>query len=442
MRRVHPGLHIQSVAGALLLLFAAAPSGALAAEAIRKQVRDGRPQSVRIDYVLPEPVLETHETLDGQRFVDVKVAESGRSADIGRPDLPTLVDDVAVARRGEVNVRLAARGQKRLTTPHWVYPVQESVPKLRGALEGRRFRLDEAWYRTAGRRGAAPPTVPFTTTTYTVRGQRYVRIIASPYAYDPVSKELTFPTALSLEVTVADPVLPTAAGPRPGPVQILRVPLASRAGLADLQSRGLDIKTVRGNEAIVYATAAEREALERAGYSVELLDIQTGDPSAAAAKAIPVGYHDWTAVQALLSQFASTYPTLCRVETIGSSGGGRPILAIRITDNPGSEEAEPEVRLVGAIHGNEVVGVEMSLRFIDYLLSGYASDSRIQALVDSTDIWIVPVMNPDGFVTNSRTNGSGVDLNRSFPDGAEAPSAPCLAVRRWTQSVGRPRPWP
>ncbi len=419
MRRVHPGLHIQSVAGALLLLFAAAPSGALAAEAIRKQVRDGRPQSVRIDYVLPEPVLETHETLDGQRFVDVKVAESGRSADIGRPDLPTLVDDVAVARRGEVNVRLAARGQKRLTTPHWVYPVQESVPKLRGALEGRRFRLDEAWYRTAGRRGAAPPTVPFTTTTYTVRGQRYVRIIASPYAYDPVSKELTFPTALSLEVTVADPVLPTAAGPRPGPVQILRVPLASRAGLADLQSRGLDIKTVRGNEAIVYATAAEREALERAGYSVELLDIQTGDPSAAAAKAIPVGYHDWTAVQALLSQFASTYPTLCRVETIGSSGGGRPILAIRITDNPGSEEAEPEVRLVGAIHGNEVVGVEMSLRFIDYLLSGYASDSRIQALVDSTDIWIVPVMNPDGFVTNSRTNGSGVDLNRSFPDGAE-----------------------
>jgi carboxypeptidase D len=407
-------------AGALLVLLSLCVPDALGAEAIRKQIRDGRLQSVRIEYALPDPVLETLETADGQRFTDVKVADSGRSADIGRPDLPTLVDDIAVARRGEIGVRLAVRGQRRLSTPHWVYPVQESLPKLPGARERRRFRMDDAWYRTAGRSGASGTTVPFTTTTYTVRGERFVRVQALPYAYDPLSKVLTYPATVSVEVSVADPVLPAAAGPRLGPLQILRVPLTSGATLADLQARGLDIATVRAGEAIIYATLAEREALEQAGYSIELLDVQTGDPAAAAVKGITAGYHDWGQLQAMMSQFASTYPTLCRLETIGSSGDGRPILALRITDNPGSEEAEPEVRFVGAIHGDENVGSEMSLLFIDYLLAGYAGNSRIKALVDSTDIWIVPVMNPDGFVADRRYSSGGIDLNRSFPDGAES----------------------
>jgi carboxypeptidase D len=419
MRRVHSRFRLPGAAlGALLLWLTVATPGAAGGEAIRRQVRAGRPQSVQIDYVLPDPVLETRETAAGERFTAVKVAESGRSGEIGRPDLPTLVDDIAVARRGEIRVRLTSRGEKRLATPHWVYPVQESVPKLPGALAQRRFRLDEVWYRTAGRRRGAE--VPFTTTTYTVRGQRYVRVQASPYAYDPVRKELAYPATVSLDVSVTEPLLPAAAGPRLGEVQVLRVPFGSRAELADLQARGLDIKTVRGDEAIVYATAAERESLERAGYSVELIEVQSGDPAKAAAKAISAGYHDWAQVQALMTQFASTYPAICRLETIGSSHLGRPILAIRITDNPGSEEAEPEVRIVGAIHGDEVVGTELSLRFIDHVLSGYASDSRIQTLVDGTDLWIVPVMNPDGFATNSRNGGGGYDLNRSFPDGSES----------------------
>jgi carboxypeptidase D len=419
MQHIHLPRRMPGVAAALLLAWLGGlASCALGAEGIRRQVREERARGARLEYVLPEPTLATRASPDGQRFTEVKVADGGRTAEVGQPDLPTLVDDIAVAARGEIEIRLVARGQKRLTTPHWVYPVQESMPKVPGALGRRRFRLDEAWYRTTGRQGAAT-TVPFTTTTYTVRGQRFVRVQASPYAYDPVGKVLTYPGTVSLEVTVAEPTLPAAAGPRLGPVQILRVPFASRAELDDLQARGVDIKTLAGGAATVYATAAERAALEQAGYAVELIGVQGGDPPAGGTKAISAGYHDWSQVQALLSQFASTYPSLCRVETIGSSGGGRPILAVRITDNPGSEEAEPEVRFVGAIHGDEVIGTEMSLLFIDYLLSGYAADSRIQALVNRTDIWIVPVMNPDGFVANTRSNAAGFDLNRSFPDGAE-----------------------
>lgn len=394
-----------------------AGSAVAASPEVTKALRQDRLRVAVIDYVLPAPAQATVKSPDGQVFTRLKVEDSGLSATIGRPELPTLVEDVEVAARGEVSVRLEAGATKAVKTPHWVYPVQEPVLKRPGALAERRFAFDRAWYGAARKAAAPAAGVPFTTTTYTVRGQRYVRVVASPYAYDPVTSEVSYPATVQLQVAVATPSLPAAAGPRPGPVQILAVAMPSREALADLQARGLDIKTVHDGMATVYATGSERKALEEAGYTLELLATQ--DPAAGAAKSISAGYHDWSQVQSLLSGFAAAYPSLCRVETIGTSVQGRPILGICITDQPGTEEAEPEVKIVGAIHGDEVVGTEMSLRFIDYLLTGYATDSRLRTLVDATEIWVVPVMNPDGYVANARYNASGLDLNRSFPEGSD-----------------------
>ena len=89
---------------------------------------------------------------------------------------------------------------------------------------------------------------------------------------------------------------------------------------------------------------------------------------------------------------------------------------VKVTKNPDLEEDEPEVRYIAAMHGDEVVGKEMCVNLLHHLVDSYGVDPRITALVDTTEIWLLPSMNPDGTALNQRYNASGIDLNRNFPD--------------------------
>ncbi len=67
------------------------------------------------------------------------------------------------------------------------------------------------------------------------------------------------------------------------------------------------------------------------------------------------------------------------------------------------------------MHGDETANRELLLRLIYHLASSYGKDSRITALMDNTDIHILPSMNPDGFEVRLRNNLQGKDLNRNWP---------------------------
>jgi hypothetical protein len=109
------------------------------------------------------------------------------------------------------------------------------------------------------------------------------------------------------------------------------------------------------------------------------------------------------------------YSNICSLIQAGTSVQGRPIYFLKITDNPDIEEAEPEFKYVSSIHGDEVVGYDMCIRLIQLLTTQYRIDPRITNLVNSTEIYICPMMNPDGYVLGQRYNANGVDLNRNFP---------------------------
>lgn len=121
-------------------------------------------------------------------------------------------------------------------------------------------------------------------------------------------------------------------------------------------------------------------------------------------------------VNSFLDTVHLAYPGITSIETVGYSVSGREIRALIISDNPGTLEGEPGVRLTGGIHGNEKIGMEILLRLISYLTSNYGSDTTVTEIVNSRYICIIPVLNPDGLASNSRYNSNGVDLNRNFDD--------------------------
>ncbi len=127
-------------------------------------------------------------------------------------------------------------------------------------------------------------------------------------------------------------------------------------------------------------------------------------------------YHNHAELTAVLQQVASDHSDIVRLISAGDSVDGRELWWLKITDNPDVEEDEPGFKYISTMHGDEVVGVEMCLELIHWLTDGYASNSRAQRLVDNVEIWIMPMMNPDGQARSQRYNASGVDLNRNFPD--------------------------
>ena len=133
----------------------------------------------------------------------------------------------------------------------------------------------------------------------------------------------------------------------------------------------------------------------------------------------PTGYRDYNDITQMMQDWEDNYPTLCEVHDLGLSVQGRHLWALNISDNVGVEEDEPEFKYVSTMHGNETIGNEMCLYFIDHLLTNYASDPNIAHLVNEIDIWVVPLMNPDGFESQTRENAHGVDLNRHFPEGSD-----------------------
>lgn len=213
------------------------------------------------------------------------------------------------------------------------------------------------------------------------------------------------------------------ASPRSGPYYDVTIVLPDRnADLDRLNAQGYDITSVDSNSATLVVTAEELLELAVEGYDIsgakEQAPSTIGTPRA---KGLGV-YHSYATLTSELQAYASAYgrgqsshPDICRLSSLGKSVEGREIWAIKVTDKPDKEEFEPEFRYISTMHGDEPVGTELCLYFIDMLLTDYGNEPRITKLVDSTEIWIVPLMNPDGREALTRFNRNGVDLNRDFP---------------------------
>lgn len=209
---------------------------------------------------------------------------------------------------------------------------------------------------------------------------------------------------------------------RPGLVAVVRITVDDREELDALTEAGFDISNVQGSEVTIYATWREVDRLRSAGYSPVQIAVnpRTDVFAQRGAGKVLGAYNTYNDMTAMLQGYASTYgpgavSDICRLYSLGRSVQNRELWALVISDSPELEEDEPEFKYVSTMHGDEPVGTEMCLYFIDLVLTSYGTDPRITSLVDETAIWVVPMMNPDGHTLGSRYNAQGWDLNRSFP---------------------------
>ena len=100
-------------------------------------------------------------------------------------------------------------------------------------------------------------------------------------------------------------------------------------------------------------------------------------------------YHNYPELVADVQAVVNTYPSLVQRLSIGSSSEGCDLIAVKISKNVATDEAEPEVLFVGGHHAREHLGVEMTLYLLHLLTENYGVDPRVTAMVDTREIYIV-----------------------------------------------------
>lgn len=162
-------------------------------------------------------------------------------------------------------------------------------------------------------------------------------------------------------------------------------------------------------------------------------------------------YYNYVALTGRLQSLAQRYPHIANLSSIGQSVEGRELWVMRITKDPLRDApGKPRFKYVGNMHGDETVSRQVLVYLVEHLLSKYGEEPRVTELVDTTDVHIMPSMNPDGFERSiegdcggsnggGRNNAKNMDLNRSFPDQYDGTAAnpdnipEVMAVMRWTQ---------
>lgn len=144
------------------------------------------------------------------------------------------------------------------------------------------------------------------------------------------------------------------------------------------------------------------------------------------------GYFTYAEMQNILDSMTLLYPNLITSKQALSpqSIEGRNIWYLKISDNPNIDETEPELLYDAVHHAREAASLSQLIFYMWYLLENYNTNPDIKFLVDNTEMFFVPCVNPDGYVYNQTTNPNGggmwrknrrnngttfgVDLNRNY----------------------------
>lgn|GEM_PF-830192 len=211
--------------------------------------------------------------------------------------------------------------------------------------------------------------------------------------------------------------------------QIVKITVKDKFDVAKLANMGLDIPEVKIKNRYVVSviSAGELKKIAEMGYKYNVINPDADSILRRTRAGTMSKYHSFEQVEKMLKDAETNYPEICKLHVIGNSFEKRPIYALNVSLQSDNNAKRPSVFIMGLSHAREWISAEVPLALIGELTQKYAKDKQIKELVDNRDIWIVPVVNPDGLVysqTKSKMwrknrflnadKSYGVDLNRNY----------------------------
>jgi hypothetical protein len=183
--------------------------------------------------------------------------------------------------------------------------------------------------------------------------------------------------------------------------------VVTRATLARLRGAGLRVTATSGSvQRLVDESYARNDAVAGPGVAV-------------------TGFFDKVqpldVIDAQLDELAAASAGRARVVVIGKSIEGRDLRALKLAAR--NQTGRASVIVTGAQHAREWLSPMVVMGIADGLVTRYESDARVRAVVDALDVYVVPVMNPDGYLRTFDGNRlqrknlrptCNVDINRNF----------------------------
>jgi len=220
----------------------------------------------------------------------------------------------------------------------------------------------------------------------------------------------------------------------------VRVPLNQGFTVHDISNFDI-VKVQPGYQAEIVVNESDLATLVNRGipYVVIIDDLELYYESQMSGEGPFGNYYTLAEAYAILDSLHEKYPHILTERMIlpnddfdDMTWEGNHVYALKLSDNVETDEDEPEVLFTGLHHAREPISVNICVEGIRMFCEEYGSDPLITHLVDNREIWIVPIVNPDGYLYNESTHpagggmhrknrnpggepNAGVDLNRNYP---------------------------
>jgi len=207
---------------------------------------------------------------------------------------------------------------------------------------------------------------------------------------------------------------------------IVKIDASSREERTEIASLGVAIEEIYDHHIVGICHSNQLKDLKAKGFIFQtystpafLLDFPPADSA----------FHNLQELEFEIKNLAQTYASIAALSSIGKSVEGKDLWMMRISASP-TEGEKPGIIFLGTHHAREHLSTEVPFFLIKHLLENYGKDEKVTRLVNEREIWIMPLVNPDGtdydigdkpykwWRKNRQGAGAqdiyGVDLNRNY----------------------------
>jgi len=237
-------------------------------------------------------------------------------------------------------------------------------------------------------------------------------------------------------------------------LKILEIDAVDKEDRTEITTLGVAIEEVYDDYVVGIANEAEVEALSEAGFDFREWTISEYFEDFPIEDSL---FHNLDELADELEAIEDEFPDIATLYDIGESLEGRPLYMMRLSGAKNEEGSVPGIIFLATHHAREHLSTEVALYLLQFLAENYGTDPNVTELIDEREIWIMPMVNPDGadhdvqdpsykwWRKNRRANDKGkvhgVDLNRNYGykwGGAGASSSRSSQTYRGPEAFSEP----